>query len=51
MTHAKLMRWSTVLSLILVWSNSSLADNCSGNWSNVTQSAETIEVAKAHTVT
>jgi hypothetical protein len=51
MTYAKLMRWSAVLSLILVWSHPSLADNCSGNWSNVTVSAETLEVAKGHTVT
>ena len=27
------------------------ADNCNGNWSNVGQSAETIEVAKGHSVT
>ncbi len=27
------------------------ADNCSGRWSNVTVSAETIEVAKGHNVT
>lgn len=51
MRFAKLMRCSALLSLILVWSDSVLADNCNGNWSNVTQSAETIEVAKGHTVT
>ena len=51
MTHTKLMQWSAVLSLTLVWASSSLADNCNGNWSNVTVSAETLEVAKGHTVT
>ena len=51
MTYARLMLCSAMLSLTLVWCNFSLADNCNGNWSNVTQSAETIEVAKGHTVT
>jgi hypothetical protein len=51
MTHAKLMQWSAVLFLTLAWANSSLADNCNGNWSNVTISAETLEVATGHTVT
>src|SRR5579859_4109600 len=45
------MQWCAVLLLALAWSHSSLADNCSGNWSNVTVSAETLEVAKGHTVT
>ena len=51
MTHTKLVQHWALLSLALVWSNASLADNCNGNWSNVTQYAETIEVAKGHTVT
>src|SRR5579859_3459294 len=51
MTHAKLVQWSAILFLTLIWANSSLADNCNGNWSNVTISAETLEVATGHTVT
>ena len=51
MTHAKLVQWSAILFLTLVCANSSLADNCNGNWSNVTISAETLEVATGHTVT
>ena len=51
MTHAKLMQWSAVLLLTLVWASSSRADNCNGNWTGVTISAETLEVANGHTVT
>jgi len=51
MTYARLPLWFALVSLVLVWSNSSWADNCNGNWSNVTQSAETIEVGKGHTDT
>jgi hypothetical protein len=51
MRQEKLMRWSAVLFLTFAWCNSSLADNCNGNWSNVTISAETLEVATGHTVT
>ncbi len=51
MAHAKLMRWFVVLCLALVWSSPLRADNCNGNWSNVTVSAETLEVAPGHTVT
>lgn len=31
MTHSKLMQWFAALLLTLVWTGSSLADNCSGN--------------------
>jgi hypothetical protein len=48
--HSKI-QIAIALSVFLAWSSSSLADNCSGNWSNVTVSAETLEVAKGHTVT
>ena len=51
MTNAKLMQWSAVLSLTLVWSNSLLAENCSGRWTNVGQSAETIDLGNGHTLT
>ena len=51
MKSVTFMQWCAVLLLALAWSHSSLADNCSGNWSNVTVSAETLEVAKGHTVT
>ena len=51
MTHAKLMQWTAALFLALVWASSSLADNCNGNWSNVTISAETLEVGNGHTAT
>ena len=51
MTPAKMLHISVALFVSLIWSNSSLADNCNGNWSNVTVSAETLEVAKGHTVT
>ena len=51
MTHAKLLHISVVLFVSLIWSHFALADNCNGNWSNVTVSAETLEVAKGHTVT
>jgi hypothetical protein len=51
MTYARLIQWWVVLSFAFVLPNLSLADNCNGNWSNVTVSAETLEVAKGHTVT
>lgn len=51
MTQRKLIRCSAALTLVLAWSGPSFADNCNGNWSNVTVSAETLEVGKGHTVT
>src|SRR5258708_19595389 len=51
MTRLKLKQWSAALFMTLVWASSSLADNCSGNWTGVTTSAETLEVASGHTVT
>ncbi len=51
MKPAKLMQWSVVLSLTLFWSNSLLADNCTGRWTNVSQSAETMDLGNGHTLT
>jgi hypothetical protein len=51
MRHTKLLHGLALMVLALASSKASLADNCSGNWSNVTVSAETLEVAKGHTVT
>lgn len=51
MTFSKTLHGLAALSLGCLFSNPIWADNCSGNWSNVTQYAETIEVAKGHTVT
>ena len=51
MKNTTIVKLCAVLPFAFAWSNSSLADNCNGNWSNVTVSAETLEVAKGHTVT
>jgi len=57
------MRWEDVMKIAKVLQHALVgavglslypiahADNCSGRWSNVTVSAETIEVAKGHNVT
>ena len=51
MKAAKLLQAGVVLGTTLFYCQASLADNCSGRWSNVTLSAETIEVSKGHSVT
>ena len=51
MTHVRVMQWFTVLFVTLIWSGSSLADNCTGRWTNVGQSAETIDLGNGHTLT
>lgn len=50
MKHA-LIKSCASIALALVWSNPSFSDNCNGNFSNVSVSAETLEVATGHTVT
>ena len=51
MKFETLLMKGVVLGASVVLSGGAFADNCNGNWSNVTQSVETIEVAKGHTVT
>lgn len=51
MTYGRLTQWFVILSLTLTWSNFSLADSCNGRWTNVAQSAETIDLGNGHTLT
>ena len=51
MKTQRLLQATLLLSTGLIVSAPSLADNCSGRWSNVGISSETIEVAKGHSVT
>jgi hypothetical protein len=51
MMLARLLQGLTVLLAVFIWSCPSLADNCSGRWTNVGQSAETIDLGGGHTLT
>lgn len=51
MKTAKLFRSGFIVGAGLFLCNAALADNCSGRYTNVGVSAETLEVAKGHTVT
>ncbi len=51
MRTTKLLQRAGLLTTGLFLCGVSQADNCSGRWSNVTQSSETLEVAKGHSVT
>jgi hypothetical protein len=51
MTYARLTKWFAILFLVLAWSDLSLAASCNGRWTNVSQSAETIDLGNGHTLT
>ena len=51
MKTTKLLRKGFVLATGVLLCGGALADNCSGRYTNVGVSAETVEVAKGHTVT
>ncbi len=51
MTTIKTFQWGATLALAAIFSPACWADNCSGRWTNVTQSAETLDLGKGHTLT
>ncbi len=51
MRNRTLLQKSLIAASTALLSSVALADNRNGNWTNVTQSAETLEVGKGHTVT
>jgi hypothetical protein len=51
MKKQKLLYSGLILATTALVSGGALADNCSGNWTNTTQSADTIDLGDGHTLT
>lgn len=49
--HTSSVQCLSALCVSLICSGPVLADNCNGRWTNVTQSAETIDLGNGHTLT
>lgn len=45
------MLWGSALTAGVILSGTAIAKECTGRWTNVGQSAETIDLGKGHTLT